>query len=292
MNNKLIILLSLAIMFIGTSLCEITEIPASQDVYIGLGTDNGSLAAKTNVLRCEVNVTDVNGTKLCTYPGVPIMQFNISDLNITDNDIGILVIKALSIEKQNDEAALLALLSIGSEWNEESDYTAYLINILPAWNIIKNSDLTLMSTNTDGDGILAFDVSKKLKEAKAKGDRISFLLEPVSNSSYKADFFSRESEQGPCLLVMPYPSQTLANQKPLASQKPLVTAKPLLNQSLKPPLNTDKKNIVGQKAMMMADLQKMESENKNAMQNPMATLKENMKQTAVLPLAETTQLGA
>jgi hypothetical protein len=278
MNNKLIILLLLAMMLVGTSLCETTRIPASQDVYIGLGTENGLVVNQTDVLRCEVNVTDVNGTKLSSYPGVPMMQFNISGLNITDDDIGILVLKASSIEKQNDDSALFALLSIGSEWNEESDYTTFLINILPAWNIIKKNDLTLMSINTDGDGTLAFDVSKKLKEAKAKGDSVSFLLETISNSSYKADFFSRESSQGPYLMVMPYPSQITANPKPL------------LNNSSQPPLSLDKKNIPDQKAKTMADLQKIESANKDIIQNPISSLKESMKQTAALPSVEKMEL--
>ena len=278
MNNKLIILSLLAMMLVGTSLCETTRIPASQDVYIGLGTENGLVVNQTDVLRCEVNVTDVNGTKLSSYPGVPMMQFNISGLNITDDDIGILVLKASSIEKQNDDSALFALLSIGSEWNEESDYTTFLINILPAWNIIKKNDLTLMSINTDGDGTLAFDVSKKLKEAKAKGDSVSFLLETISNSSYKADFFSRESSQGPYLMVMPYPSQITANPKPL------------LNNSSQPPLSLDKIRIPDQKAKTMADLQKIESANKNTIQNPILSLKESMKQTAALPPEEKMEL--
>ena len=278
MNNKLIILLLLAMMLVGTSLCEMTRIPASQDVYIGLGTENGLVVSKTDVLRCEVNVTDVNGTKLSSYPGVPMMQFNISGLNITDDDIGILVLKASSIEKQNDDSALFALLSIGSEWNEESDYTTFLINILPAWNIIKKNDLTLMSINTDGDGTLAFDVSEKLKQAKAKGDSISFLLEAISNSSYKADFLSREGGQGPYLMVMPYPSQITANPKPL------------LNNSSQPPLSLDKKNITDRKAKTMADLQKIESANKNIIQNPISSLKESMNQTAALPSVEKMEL--
>ncbi|MCX6675186.1 MAG: hypothetical protein NTW84_02065 [Methanothrix sp.] len=278
MNNKLIILLLLAMMLVGTSLCETTRIPASQDVYIGLGTENGLVVNQTDVLRCEVNVTDVNGTKLSSYPGVPMIQFNISSLNITDDDIGILVLKASSIEKQNDDSALFALLSIGSEWNEESDYTAFLINILPAWNIIKKNDLTLMSINTDGDGTLAFDVSEKLKQAKAKGDSISFLLEAISNSSYKADFLSREGGQGPYLMVMPYPSQFASNPKPL------------LNNSSEPSLSLDKKNITDRKAKTMADLQKIESANKNIIQNPILSLKESMKQTADLPSAEKMEL--
>ena len=99
-------------------------------------------------------------------------------------------------------------MSIGSDWDERSDYTTFLVNILPAWNIIKKNDATAMSSNTDGDSIFAFDVSKKLRDARAEGDKISFLLEAISNSSSEISFLSRESGQGPCLVIMPYPVST------------------------------------------------------------------------------------
>ena len=105
----------------------------------------------------------------------------------------------------------MALLSIGSEWDEESDLTTFLINLLPAWKIVKKNDLTGMSTNTDGDAIFAFDVSNKLLDAKAKGDKISFLLEAISNSSYEVNFLSKESGQGPYLMIMPYSANSLSN---------------------------------------------------------------------------------
>ena len=107
---------------------------------------------------------------------------------------------------------MVALMTIGSDWNEESDLTTILLNILPAWNIIKKNDLTQMSSNTDGDRIFAFDVSKKLAEAYGKGDKISFLLEAISNSSSEIDFFSRESGQGPYLMIMPYPANPESDQ--------------------------------------------------------------------------------
>jgi hypothetical protein len=116
---------------------------------------------------------------------------------------------------------MVALLTIGSDWNEESDLTTFLVNILPAWSIIKKNDLTQMSSNTDGDKIFAFDVSKKLMDAKKKGNKISFLLEAISNSSSEIDFLSRESGQGPYLMIMPYPTTSLPAQileTPPASQ--------------------------------------------------------------------------
>ena len=131
MHNRLILIMFLALMLVGSALSATTEIPASQDVYISLGTSDGKVFNQTDRLLCEVNVTDINGTKISSYPGVPMMQFDISGLNITNDDIGILVLKAASMEKKGDDAALVELLTISSEWNEESDYTTLLVNILP-----------------------------------------------------------------------------------------------------------------------------------------------------------------
>ena len=212
MHKGLILVSMLAMLLASNALCEITTVPASQNLYVSLGTGNEQVFNKTDILRCEINVTDFNGTKVKVYPGVPMIQFDISDLNMTENDVGILVLKAASIAKNGSNSAMVALLTIGSDWSEDSDLPELLLNILPAWNIFNKNDLTLMSTNTDGDKIFAFDVSKKLLEAKAKGDQVSFLLEAISNSSYRVDFLSRESGQGPYLMVMPYPGSLVANQ--------------------------------------------------------------------------------
>ncbi|HUI39748.1 MAG TPA: hypothetical protein VLY86_02365 [Methanothrix sp.] len=218
MHKGLILVSMLAMLLASNALCEITTVPASQNLYVSLGTGNEQVFNKTDILRCEINVTDFNGTKVKVYPGVPMIQFDISDLNMTENDVGILVLKAASIAKNGSNSAMVALLTIGSDWSEDSDLPELLLNVLPAWNIFNKNDLTLMSTNTDGDKIFAFDVSKKLLEAKAKGDQVSFLLEAISNSSYRVDFFSRESGQGPYLMVMPYPGRLMANQTATSNQ--------------------------------------------------------------------------
>ena len=211
MDRRGIILLMLAIVFAGSAQCMATNIPASQNVYISLGTGNEMVYNQTGVLLCGINVTEANNTSVSNYPGVPVIQFDISSLNITDNDVAILVLKAAAV-RQPDPSAMVALLTIGSDWNEESDMTTFLVNILPAWSIIKKNDLTQMSSNTDGDKIFAFDVSKKLMDAKKKGNKISFLLEAISNSSSEIDFLSRESGQGPYLMIVPYPTASLPAQ--------------------------------------------------------------------------------
>jgi hypothetical protein len=139
---------------------------------------------------------------------------------------------------------MVAMMSIGSDWDESSDYTTFLVNILPAWNIIKKNDATAMSSNTDGDGIFAFDVSQKLREAREEGDKISFLLEAISNSSAQISFLPRESGQGPCLMIMPYPefSPVAAMQPDLAINSSLLANQPaalLENTSqIKMPIDT------------------------------------------------------
>ncbi|MFZ2834368.1 MAG: hypothetical protein WAZ20_10745, partial [Methanothrix sp.] len=69
-----------------------------------------------------------------------------------------------------------------------------------------------ISTNSDGDSIYAFDVSQKLIQAKGKGDKVSFLLEAIGNNTTEIDFLSRESGQGPYLIILPYPGQPLSEQ--------------------------------------------------------------------------------
>ena len=219
MDRRGIILLLLAVVLACSAQGTSTNIPAAQDVYINLGTGYEMVYNQTDTLLCGINVTDVNNTRVSSYPGVPVIQFDISGLNITDNDVAILVLKAAAI-RQPDTSTMVALLTIGSDWNEESDLTTFLLNILPAWSIIKKNDLTQMSSNTDGDKIFAFDVSKKLIDAKMKGDKISFLLEAISNSSSEIDFFSRESGQGPFLMIMPYPSNLMIEQNIPANSAP------------------------------------------------------------------------
>jgi len=234
MLRRGIMLLLLAVFLAGNALCNepsnVTAIPASQDVYISMGENRVSVYNQTDMLLCAVDVADGNNTEMISYPGAPVVQFDISGLNITDNDVAILVLKAASIQTQNDPV-MVAMMSIGSDWNESSDYTTFLVNILPAWNIIKKNDATAMSSDTDGDRIFAFDVSQKLRDARAKGDKISFLLEAISNSSAEISFLPKESGQGPCLMIMPYPERLLPDQNTLNSSLQLDLA-PELSENM------------------------------------------------------------
>ena len=217
MIRRGIILMLLAVVLAGCGLCQMTEIPASQDVYVSLGTGNETVYSQSNTLLCATNVPDANNTTMNSYPGVPVIQFNLSGINISDDDVAILVLKAASV-RQMDRSSIVALVTIGSDWDEKSDLTTFLVNILPSRNLIVENDLSLMSTNSDGDDIYAFDVSGKLMQARGRGDRVSFLLEAVGNSTTEIDFLSRESGQGPYLMIMPYPGQVVSGQVDQAVQ--------------------------------------------------------------------------
>jgi len=207
----------LAVVLAGCGQCQLTEIPASQDVYVSLGTGNETVYSQSDKLLCAIKVPDANNSTINSYPGVPVIQFNLSGINITDDDIAILVLKAASV-RQMDRSSIVALVTIGSDWDEKSDLTTFLVNILPARNLINKNDLTLMSTNSDGDDIYAFDVSGKLMQARGRGDRVSFLLEAIGNSTTEIDFLSRESGQGPYLIIMPYPGKIVSGQADQAAQ--------------------------------------------------------------------------
>ena len=229
-TGKSIVFLLLAATFMLTcsALGDVKSIPALEDLYISMGENRVSVYNQTDSLLCAVNVSEQNGSKTVSYPGCPVIQFDISELNVTDDDAAILLLRAKSILTQGDPV-LVGLMSISSDWDESSDYTTFLVNILPAWKIIKGSDGTAMSSNTDGDSIFAFDVSKKIKDAKsakAGGDKVSFLLQANCNSSAEISIFPRESGMGPCLIVMPYP-QMLHNASATMQENSSI----LLNQS-------------------------------------------------------------
>jgi hypothetical protein len=196
-------LMAFIFLLLGSGTSEVTKIYASQDVYFSLQSEN--VFSNDTILRCEVSVTEENNNSV-VFPGefVSMVQFNISGLNISEDDIGILVLKADLVQGE-DSSGMVAVVPAASDWDESSEFLDLAVNLLPLWKSIKKNELSgQIGIDSDGDKIFAYDVSGKLKETKE--DRISFFLEAVSNSSYRADFNSRESGEGPYLMVIPYPS--------------------------------------------------------------------------------------
>lgn len=207
MDYKFIFLSLVSLILIGMASGQIIEIPASQDVYVDMQANE---IFNSQVLKCNTNSSSSfmnmgdEGDK--EFTGWPMIQFNISNLNLGENDIAILVIKESDM-RNTGQSGQVAILPLESNWNEKSSFVDVFFNLKPLLELAENFDTSKMSLDTEDDKIFAFDVSKKLIEAKGKGqNNISFTLMAVTNNSYNIDFMSRETGEGPYLLLMPYPS--------------------------------------------------------------------------------------
>ncbi len=226
MRHRLILLSLLALVCLGNAgTCGPIALSASGDVYVDFG--NGQVY-DTNVLRCETGPTaDIT----------PLIKFNVSGLDIAEDDIGILVLKAGKITKvgeetgailpatsgapatgeapiregatiQNKEEPAVILFPAGSNWSEGSDFVD--LDLGPALDMIENEvdvDYSRVGVRFDNGGrIFAFDVAKHLKEKVS--DELSFVLVAATEDlEYRVEFMSRETGEGPYILVIPYPSE-------------------------------------------------------------------------------------
>ncbi|MEA2044907.1 MAG: hypothetical protein U9N48_00025 [Euryarchaeota archaeon] len=227
MRHKLILLSLLALVGLGSAGGSIA-LPASGDVYVDFG--NGQVY-DTNVLRCET------GPTADTRPVAPLIKFNVSGLDLAEDDIGILVLKAGKITKageetgavlpatskapvtgeapiregatiQNKEEPAVIIFPAGSNWSEGSDFVDLDLGL--ALDMIENEvdvDYSRIGVRFDNGGrIFAFDVAKHLKEKVS--DELSFVLVAATEDlEYQVEFMSRETGEGPYILVISYPSE-------------------------------------------------------------------------------------
>jgi len=178
-------------------------LPAIEDLYVNL-TEEG-LVFNDDRLVCEYLMGDAHREE--EFPGMVMVQFDVSDLEIREDEVAVLLLKAESIEKAEGVMAGVAMVPITSEWSESSSPTTLALNLLSAIFIISNADdldFSQIGVNFGDDDVLAFDVSEHLKAAE--GGRISFLLVAVSDADYRVSFKSRETGEGPSLLIGPYPT--------------------------------------------------------------------------------------
>lgn len=189
-----------------SALRSMTVVHAVEDVYVDLTEEN---VYNDDHLVCEYLMGGRYGDD--EFPGMVMVQFDISDLEIQEDDVGVLVLKAELIEKVGDEMAGIFLMPITSEWSENSSVTALELNMLSIVVMMSNGDeldFSQFGMNFGDDEIFAFDVSEHL--TAGDGGRISFLLMAVGDTDYKVSFKSRETGKGPNLLTVPYPSAPAA----------------------------------------------------------------------------------
>lgn len=179
---------------------EVTVVPATEDVWIDVYNEQ---VYNSNILLCEVDAGYYTEDKT---PGMSLVQFDISDINFKRGDIGILALKATLAERQSDEEFVYVVVNpVGSGWTEKSSVVVIATAVSPGVLAVADHDVA-WSQNINRDvGTIAFDVSPCLREAKAKGGKISFILMAGGDTDYRVEFMSRETGEGPCLLVMPYP---------------------------------------------------------------------------------------
>lgn len=177
-------------------------IPADADVYVDLAEGkvyNDDRLVVVYVQKNEAGEQD--------FPGVAMVQFNLSGIEVGEDDVAVLVMKAESAQKGSENMTGIVIAPVTSEWTEGSSLTALMLNILATVFVIAvgdYSDFSQMGLSFGGDGVYAFDVSEHL--AGLDGERASFLVMAFGDTDYRVAFKSRETGEGPTLLIGPYPS--------------------------------------------------------------------------------------
>ena len=175
---------------------------AAEDVYVDLMEE---MVYNDDHLVCEY--LKGRGYEAEEFPAMAIIQFNISDLVVEEDDVAVLVLKAEAIDKVGDENSGLILVPITSEWTEGSSFPALALNLLSMISILEDSseiDLRRIGMSFGQDRIVVFDVKELLKAAE--GERLSFAVMAVADVDYRVSFRSRETGEGPAILIVPYPT--------------------------------------------------------------------------------------
>jgi hypothetical protein len=186
--------------------CPMTVIPAAEDLYANV--EKGKVYNDDHLV-CEYSMGGELGED--DYPKVVMVQFDISDIEMGVDDVGVLVLKAESTETFGEGATGVVLMPVTSEWSENSSASALELNLLAAILMMASGDeldLGQFGINFGGDKVFAFDVSDQLKAAE--GGRVSFLLMAMGDNDCRVSFKSRETGEGPSLLIVPYPSEAAA----------------------------------------------------------------------------------
>jgi|GEM_PF-4046125 len=232
------------IVFSGMGLCETAKVPASADLYVNL---KSLVTYNSDVLRCDTgsgNVTnftavqfDISGLNLSDSE-IALLTLKASSMqkagtaqdasygasdntssatsnesstisNDTSIDVSSNISTNASCNGSKDIAGLVAV-PISSTWSEFSGTNGLLMSLLPSIESLLSHgiDLHQVGICLSEEGARSFDITRDIKEARARGDnRISFLLGAFSNGEYRAEFQSRETGKGPYLLIISYPQE-------------------------------------------------------------------------------------
>jgi len=243
-TKKLILLAIILMALVGTGQSQVKEVSTSSDVYVDVnsghvvnsnilrcatvtessaycesngsnltadGRNNRTSEGLSTIPRTEresgfMNTSIADGN--ASYPSVAMAQFDLSGINFNDGDVGILVMRAQRVEKVDEnQSAIVGIIPVASYWGENTSFLGIMSNWIQLLQVIEdggvNGLMQRMAINTASDRTFAFDVSKNIKESK--DGKVSFVIMVLSDGSYTVDFGSRESAEGPYLVIMPYP---------------------------------------------------------------------------------------
>lgn len=189
-----------------TAASSMIVIPAVEDVYADMQEET---VYNDDHLVCEYSME--RKLEEDDYPKAVMVQFDVSGLEMEEDDVGILVLKAESMKTVGEGVSGVVLMPMTSEWSENSSASDLGLNLLAAILMMASDDefdLGQFGINFGGDEVFAFDVSDQLKAAK--DGRVSFLLMAIGDDDCRVSFKSRETGEGPCLLIVPYPPSASA----------------------------------------------------------------------------------
>lgn len=173
--------------------CQISYRAAVDDVSVSVGAvRNGE------VLSCSVD--PINRTV-----AISLVRFNTTGVSVMGDDIAILALRAVLINTQGQIPSMMAAYPISSNWSEGSNISTIDQVLEPVRASLANG--TLQGNETirmdNDDWIFSFDVSKILRSQRA--ENVSFAIAPLNDEGYAVDFRSRETGEGPVLMVIPLP---------------------------------------------------------------------------------------
>ncbi|MBN1323972.1 MAG: hypothetical protein JW986_08275 [Methanotrichaceae archaeon] len=195
MSRKIFTLAFLLVACIALAEGQLKAIPASDDLYLDLGTGT---VCNTVVLRCEL----VNKT----ITALPVMQFNLSGENLSEDGIAILALKSVLVERRGGEQTGMASLTSTHSWSEnatpselEEVFHPIMTSLREGFGSMEDVEALHLDRRNE-EGVFAFDVTRAIHNATA--ERISFVLVPINEADYRVAFRSRETGSGPSLLLI------------------------------------------------------------------------------------------
>jgi|GEM_PF-3096604 len=196
MIAKLMILCILACITC-TASSQVVPLPAVGDLYVDLASDQ---TYDSDALECRLSTENDSIS-------VALVKFDLSTLSLSQDQVAILALKTVPDGERAAGPAWVGLIPLRANWTEESNSSEMSQVLIPAKEAIMKGEMVEneLLRQDGGESIFTFDVTASLQ--KAAGSSMTFLLFPASQSSYLISFQSRETGEGPVLMLITFPGE-------------------------------------------------------------------------------------